>query len=442
MRRLSNTPFKTTLIGLLRLRNCCTWLAVISLLLAGCAAMRDFPAPNLPPLARLVETSSADHPRRTGDDIILRAGSTVPDKPRNVLVLSSGAMNGAFPAGLLKGWTESGTRPHFDVVTGISTGALIAPFAFLGPEYDAELERAYTSLKADQIYRLRFLLALPWSDALADSEPLRLRIKKEVTNEMLDRIAHEHRRGRRLYVGTTNLDTLQLVEWDMGAIAAGDDPQKLELFHEVLLASCAVPGFLPPIPINVNIDGKRYSELHADGNVSASLFVPSQMMPGADRCDVEQPYQQTGLEAGMETQQQASQQAGLTNVYVIVAGKLIPERATVQRRLFHVSDVSLKGLIQSQMESDLQRVYLMTRLTGMQFHLAAIPQDLPTNSNSMSFDNHTMRQVFDAGRKFGEQDGPWMEAPPGIDPSDWKTPRSGVSFTRQPASASRRSIQP
>src|SRR5436189_6460757 len=155
MRRLSNTPFNTALIGLLRLRNCYTWLAVISLLLTGCAAMRDFPAPNLPPLARLVETASADRARRTGDDIILPAGSTVPDKPRNVLVLSSGAMNGAFPAGLLKGWTESGTRPHFDVVTGISTGALIAPFAFLGSEYDSDLERAYTSLKDDQLYRLR-----------------------------------------------------------------------------------------------------------------------------------------------------------------------------------------------------------------------------------------------------------------------------------------------
>jgi predicted acylesterase/phospholipase RssA len=343
-------------------------------------------------------------------------------------------MNGAFAAGLLKGWTESGTRPQFDVVTGISTGALIAPFAFLGSEYDADLERAYTSLKADQIYRLRFLLSVPWSDALADSEPLRQRIKKEVTNEMLAKIAHEHRLGRRLYVGTTNLDTLQLVEWDMGAIAAGNNPQKLELFHEVLLASCAVPGFLPPVPINIDVDGKHYSELHADGNVSASLFVPSQILPAAASSDTVQPQHELVQGIGQET----GPPRGLTNVYVIVAGKLTPERATVQRRLFHVSDVSLKGLIQSQMESDLQRVYLMTRLTGAQFRLAAIPQDLTTNSNSMSFDSRSMRQVFDAGQKFGLQDDPWMEAPPGIDPGDWKTPRVGVSFTTRPAKSSRR----
>jgi hypothetical protein len=391
-------------------------LAVAGALFSGCVAMREFPAPNLPPMSRLQDAESADHPRRKATDHILPAEGIAADKPRDILVLSSGAMNGAFPAGLLKGWSEAGTRPEFDVVTGISTGALIAPYAFLGTEYDAELERAYLSMKADQIYRLRFLLTVPWSDALADSEPLRRRIKKEITNEMLAKIAHEHRQGRRLYVGTTNLDTLQLVEWDMGAIAAGDDPQKLELFHEVLLASCAIPGFLPPVPINVNIDGKRYSELHADGGVTASLFVPSQIFqdePGSD-------------------ERHAAHENGATNLHVIVAGKLVPDRAAVQRRLFHVSDVSLKGLIQSQMETDLQRIYLLSRMNGMQFRLAAIPQELTLSASSLSFDPQAMRQVFDAGRQFGQEDGPWLDTPPGIDPTDWKTPRVGVTFTAQP----------
>jgi predicted acylesterase/phospholipase RssA len=420
MQRLANTRFDTAPGCRLPERPLCAWFCVSSVLLfSGCTAMRDFPAPNLPPLARLAERESAGKSSPT-EGVILPTGNSAADRPRDVLVLSSGAMNGAFPAGLLKGWSESGERPQFDVVTGISTGALIAPFAFLGAEYDADLERAYTSLKAEQIYRLRFLLSVPFSDALADSEPLRKRIKKEVTNEMLARIAHEHHKGRRLYVGTTNLDTLQLVEWDMGAIAAGDDPQKLALFHEVLLASCSVPGLLPPVPINITIDGKRYSELHADGGVSASLFVPSQMLIRAESSQVPEPAEEP------------RQERGQTNVYVIVAGKLYPERATVQRRLFHVSDVSLKGLIQSQMESDLVRVYLMTRLAGVQFRLAAIPQDLATNSNSLSFDAPSMRKVFDAGRTFGQQGGLWMVAPPGIDPADWKAPRVGVSFTTRP----------
>jgi predicted acylesterase/phospholipase RssA len=392
-------------------RFCWLWLCLASILLAGCAAVRDFPAPNLPPRERLVDTAAADDMRPAAAGPVALV-SHAEGEPANVLVLSGGAMNGAFPAGLLKGWSESGTRPQFDVVTGISTGALIAPFAFLGAECDAELERVYTTTNANQIYRLRWLWSLPWADALADSEPLRRRIKKEVTAEMLARIADEHRQGRRLYVGTTNLDTLQLVVWDLGAIAAGDDPQKLDLFQEVLLASCSIPGLLPPVPINVVIDGKRYSELHADGNVSASLFVPSQM-----------------LEAGSESS--SPRETSPINVYVIVAGKLAPERATVARRLWHVSDMSLKGLIQSQMEGDLQRVYLSTRLSGARFHLAAIPQDLATNSDSLSFDQKSMRQIFDAGRQFGKLGGPWGEAPPGIDPAEWTEPRGGVVFRRR-----------
>jgi len=388
-----------------------------AMLFSGCVAMREFPAPNLPPMARLEQAGTDRNPRHKSDGSILPAASVAIDKPRDVLVLSSGAMNGAFSAGLLKGWTESGSRPQFDVVTGISTGALIAPFAFLGSAYDEDIDRAYTSLKADQIYRLRFLVSVPWSDALADSEPLRHRIKQEVTSDMLAKIAHEHRKGRRLYVGTTNLDTLKFVEWDMGAIAAGNDPHNLELFQEVLLASCAIPGFLPPVPININIDGKRYTELHADGGVTASLFVPSQILHEASGSD-ERP---------------SPQEHEATILHVIVAGKLTPDRAAVERRLFHVSDVSLKGLIQSQMETDLQRMYLLSQMNGMQFRLAAIPQDVTTtNSNSLSFDAKSMRQLFEAGRQFGNNDGPWLETPPGIDPVDWKTPRIGVTFTAQP----------
>lgn len=380
-------------------------------LLPGCAAMRDFPAPNVPVDARLVDTPSVGSLHRTSEDVIMPIGGIAPSKLDNVLVLSGGGMNGAFPAGLLKGWSESGTRPQFDVVTGISTGALIAPFAFLGTECDAELEKAYTTIKPGEIFRPRFLLSLPWADALADSEPLRRRIKKEITVDLIARIAHEHHEGRRLYVGTTNLDTQQLVVWDMGAIAAGDDPQKLALFQEVLLASCSVPGLLPPVPINITIDGKHFSELHADGNVGASLFLPSQLQSVKSRLS-------------------DTDGVSHTNVYVVIAGKLAPERAVVARSLFSVTDVSLKGLIQSQMESDLQRVYLLTRLTGARFHLAAIPAELPIKTNSMSFDPKTMRQVFDSGRQFGKAGGAWHAVPPGIDPVDWKAPRVGVSFAQ------------
>src|SRR5262249_30336928 len=176
---------------------------VIAALLAGCVAVRPFPAPNLPTSARLVEVR---RPRQGGPGV--RPGSS---PPKTVLVLSGGGMNGAYTAGVLKGWTARGDRPTFDVVTGISTGALIAPFAFLGPEFDDALERSYTTLRDNDIFKRRLLVTLPWADSLADSSPLRRRIDAEITPELLLRIAAAHQAGRRLYVGTTNLDATKLV---------------------------------------------------------------------------------------------------------------------------------------------------------------------------------------------------------------------------------------
>src|SRR5205823_279386 len=158
----------------------------LALLLAGCGLTRPYPALQLPASARLVESRrSADPPA----DSAIRQVSFV---PRNVLVLSGGGMNGAFTAGVLKGWTARGDRPTFDVVTGISTGAIIAPFAFLGAEYDAMLERGYTTLHDGDIFRRRSPLVLLWSDSLADSEPLRKKIASDITPEVLDRIARAH----------------------------------------------------------------------------------------------------------------------------------------------------------------------------------------------------------------------------------------------------------
>ena len=152
--------------------------------------------------------------------------------------------------------------------------------------------------------------------------------------------------------------------------------------------------------------------MHADGNVGASLFLPSQLH-------------------NVKSRLADSPGAVHTNVYVVIAGKLTPERAAVERRLYSVTDVSLRALIQSQMESDLQRVFLLTRMTGANFHLAAIPEDLPIKTNSLSFNRKTMRKMFEAGRQFGRGRGRWQGAPPGIDPSDWKPPRAGVVFAQQ-----------
>lgn len=386
----------------------CLWIIVC----AGCVGVRQFPAPNLSPSLRLIDLALASENYQPTHPGRLPMEGARGGRPSHVLVLSSGGTKGAFSAGFLNGWTESGARPQFDVVTGVSTGALIAPLAFLGAECDGDLERIYTSPDAAQFYRRRPLVAVPWSDALADSEPLRQRIAREITEAMLLQIAREHRRGRRLFVGTTNLDSQRLIIWDMGAIAASDNSHKLTLFRDVLLASCSVPGLLPPVPINITIDGQPFTELHADGGVVASLFLLPQML----------------APSGVEQGDPSSEHAVGTNVYVVVADKAVPDPAPLKSGVFQVSGASLRGLMQAQMESDLQRVYLLTLFTRSHFRLAAIPQHVTLNLNPVASDTETMRQLFAVGRDVGRSGAGWRNTPPGIEPGEWPTPRTGVSF--------------
>ena len=163
----------------------------------------------------------------------------------NFLALSGGGGDGAFGAGILCGWTEAGTRPRFKLVTGISTGALIAPFAFLGPEYDAKLKEAYTTISDKDIYKvpglLKLVLNLGRIEGVASTEPLAGLLERIIDDNMMQAIAAEHNKGRRLLVGTTQLDAQRQVIWNMGAIAASRNPDALKLFRQVLRASASDP---------------------------------------------------------------------------------------------------------------------------------------------------------------------------------------------------------
>jgi predicted acylesterase/phospholipase RssA len=186
--------------------------------------------------------------------------------PVYFLAVSGGGDNGAFGAGLLNGWTETGTRPEFKLVTGVSTGALIAPFAFLGPDHDGTLKRFYTTLAPSDILEMRSLLAAITSDALADNAPLWQLVENVVDQALLDAIAAEYNdKGRLLLVATVDLDARQSVLWNMTKIAASDDPKALELFRSVMIASAAIPGTFPPVMIDVELDGQAYQEMHVDG---------------------------------------------------------------------------------------------------------------------------------------------------------------------------------
>jgi predicted acylesterase/phospholipase RssA len=326
------------------------------------------------------------------------------------LAISGGGSYGAYAAGVLKGWTASGTRLEFDVVTGVSTGALIAPFAFLGPEYDGQLETVYTGTSARDIFRWHSLTRLPWSDAVADSAPLRRLIEASVTPEALDKIAAAHRAGRRLYVGTTDLDSKRSVVWDMGAIAAGDEPDKRELFCKVLLASASVPGLMPPVPIDITVAGKRRTELHVDGAISAAVFVHPAMIEAADG-DVRPPSN-----------------VPHTRIYVLVSGKLVAESGPVSQRVVDVTAASLNGVFVARLRDDVQRIFRLARLAGAEFSVARMADEFAGAPSSISFDPPTMRRMFDEGYRVGSHPDEWCKVPPGADGEDQPAPRGGVQF--------------
>ncbi len=393
-------------------------MGVLFIAMAGCAtAQRSRPVTaSLPPHDLIDLSAPAETPERAAGYFPALEGER--GTRRTILALSGGGQYGAYTAGVLKGWTASGKRPTFDVVTGISTGSLIAPFAFLGSDYDDFLECHYTSIRSRDIFRLRKWYQLPWSDSIAEAAPLRDLIAREVTEEFLDRIARAHANGRRLYVGTTNLDSKRLVVWDMGAIASGKRPGRTELFRNILLASCSVPGILPPVAIDVFVNGKSSSELHVDGGVTASIFVDPAMF------------------RENKAARENAPRAGV-DVYAIVSGTTQTDPAKIQHGLVPITVLSLSTMYQARKKGDLTQLFLATNLAGGKFHLADVPHELCVDTKPFDFDPTVMQTLFDAGYdSFATSATPWREAPPGTNSDERHPPRSGVRFATSPQARS------
>jgi hypothetical protein len=333
-------------------------------------------------------------------------------RPKNIITFSGGGAYGAYSAGFMTGWTLTGTRPEFDVVTGISTGSLIAPLAFLGPEYDSRLGRLYTGVEATDVFRIRSWVLIPFRDSVATSAPLQKLIESQITPGLLDMIAAEHRKGRRLYVGTTNLDTKRLVVWDMGAIACRPNPEGCRMFRDVLLASCSVPGMLPPVKFELNVDGKTVTELHGDGGATAQLFMPSHVfalaaLPGPDK-DPAEPG----------------------NMYTMVAGKLYADATPVRPRILPVLGASAKSLIYAYCRADASNLYGQARAAGMNYHLTALPASFKTLDTSVDFKPERMQQLFDEGVNQGSSGPAWKRGPPALSPGDGDFIRNGTMLKR------------
>ncbi len=316
------------------------------------------------------------------------------EKPHNYLAISGGGPNGAFGAGLLAGWTASGTRPEFTMVTGISTGALTAPFAFLGPDYDDQLKMVYTTTSTKDVLKERKLLSSLFSDSMTDTTPLKAMIAKYVTTDVVRAIGMEHQRGRRLFVGTVNLDAGRSVIWNIGAIAASDHPHKLELIHEILRASAAIPVIFPPIAITVESNGRQYEELHVDGGTGSQVFV----YPAA-------------IDWKRITNKLKVQ--GDPKVYVIRNSFIETDYKGINRSLVPIASRSIDSLIRTQGIGDLYQIYALCERDGNDFNLAYIPAEF-TESPNEGFDPVYMGKLFDLGFQMAIKGYQWVKTPPGF----------------------------
>jgi len=310
--------------------------------------------------------------------------NALPAQPGPWLLLSSGGEDGAFGAGLLNGLSESGHRPDYTVVTGVSTGALMAPFAFAGPRYDGALRDAYTKITAADIFE-----AGGTGESFADSWPLKDLIAKQITPALLADVAAAQRSGRRLFVITTDLDAQRSVVWNMGAIAVHGGDAALNLFRTVLLASSAIPGGFPPVLIDVEANGKHFAEMHVDGGVGGQFFVaPAALM--ASTSDYRLPA---------------------TQLYVVVNSGLEPDFQVVERSTPAILAQAVGAAVKVDTRLMLDRTYVAAKRSGVDFNVATIPMGFRAPSRG-PFDPEYMGALFQAGYELGKSATPFSNEPP------------------------------
>jgi len=319
--------------------------------------------------------------------------------PLNYLAISGGANDGAFGAGFLSGWAASGTRPDFEMVTGVSTGALTAPFVFIGPQYDEKLRRLYTNTSTNGIFESSLFSVLQGFTgglAVTDNSPLVKMIDDNITPVVMAAIAAEHKKGKRLFIATTNMEAQRGVIWDIGAIANSGNPDALMLIRKIILASVSVPGIFEPVFIDVQVGGKHYDEIHADGGVVSQVFIYPLKL------------QRSVIDAFKRYQLDR-------RLYVLRNGKIVPQYQTQQLSVLGLTTRSFETFTKYQGLGDLYRLYLASQRDGVDFNLVYIPDSFEAESKQL-FDPAYMSQLYDTGYAMGlHADLAWEKKPPGLD---------------------------
>jgi len=317
-------------------------------------------------------------------DSIADFTAALPSQPGPWIALSSGGADGAFGAGLLNGLSESGRRPDYAVVTGVSSGALMAPLVFAGPRYDDALRAAYTKITAADVFEVGGT-----GESFLDSWPLKDLIAKQITPALFADIAAAHNSGRRLFVVTTDLDAERSVVWNMGAIAAHGGDAALALFRDVLLASSAIPGGFPPVLIDVEANGKEFQEMHVDGGVGGQFFVaPPAVM--AATSDYRLPA---------------------TALYVVINSGLQPGFQIVSRSTASILTGTVGAAVKVDTRLMIDRAYLAAKRSGVDFNIASIPAGFNAPSRG-PFDPDYMSALFQLGETQGKSATPFANEPP------------------------------
>jgi predicted acylesterase/phospholipase RssA len=347
----------------------------------GFADIRYWADTATPTLKRMVEERFRDERRS-------------PERQADWLMLSGGGDDGAFGAGVLYGLSETGQRPKFSLVSGVSTGALIAPMAFLGPAYDQTLREVYTTISSEDILRPHVLVGLLGGDSLADSQPLQQHVARYVTQELLEAVAREHRAGRRLYVVTTNLDAQRPVMWDMGAIAAHGGPQAVSLFREVLVASASVPGVFPPVMIDAVTAGRGISEMHVDGGTTMQVLTIPMNLDLAHR-----------VLTGSSSRKRS--------LYIVMNNRMRPDFELVARSTLPIARRSVSTLTKASGIASLRLYRDFAQQAQMGFHVAFIDDDFRETS-PQPFDRHYMDDLFEYGRARARASSVWHTEVPRV----------------------------
>lgn len=388
-------------------KKCC-WIIAAVFIFSGCATARHAVPENMLGKVRVSGMSdirmysgiSSEYFKKDIVNLLEKENKEAPSsdqqsaKTYSVLAISGGGANGAYGAGLLYGWTQYGTRPVFKFVTGVSTGAIIAPFAFLGSKHDDKLKEFYTKYSTKDI----MWISIPIINSFANPRPLKRNIDKYFDGRLLKEIAAEYNNGRRLYVGTADLDAQRLVIWDMGKIAATGDEKALKLFREIILASASMPIAFPPVDLKVEAGGKEYDELHVDGGVVKQVFF---------MYDVVQGLEEVARGKGIDLSSLKYKIYIIRNGYADAIWKEVPNKMSA------IAERSIDTMINAQSTGDIYQLYAFTKLGKGDFNLAYIPASHVSKAKEL-FDPAEMRNLFELGFNEALRGYDWKKVPPGL----------------------------